>query len=153
MECFHQFLAFSKLSGGSQVFSSSEHPAHLTKYLISCIRSLLRTQVIISFLKMCFTSHSKSPSIPSGSRGGCSLPGQLERRYGSKGDTWNIGCIFHCGDIASLKARFPLFSITLNGPSSFGLSFLVCRLVRMFFACGITRSRTAISCCCLAFQL
>jgi len=73
-------LAFSNPSTGSQVFSSSEHPAHFTKYqsFLNYLFTLLTflVYVIIALLTILSTSHSRSPSTSSGSRGGCSRLGR-----------------------------------------------------------------------------
>ena len=74
--------AFFIPSGGAQVFSSSTQRFHLTKYQSSFSGLFLPPTFcmseMISFLTILSISHSKSPSMSSGSRGGCSRAGLFE---------------------------------------------------------------------------
>ena len=86
-----------------------------------------------------------SPSTSSRSSRRWSMLGLSETLYSSSSDMWKTGSIFPRGEISSLKALFPRFSRTLNGPYSGGLSFFVGRLVRMFFPFSIIKSPMLIS--------
>ena len=80
-------------SGGSQVFSSSGQPFHFTQYPSSFLGLFLpRTfplYEIISLLMILSTFHSKSPSMSSASRRGCSRFGPFEARQGSNWEMCN----------------------------------------------------------------
>src|ERR1700712_3783756 len=157
MKTFHQFLCIGQpFRGFPSIFIlSTSLPFHeVTEFLERPVSSPDSSCLGDDFtLHNPFTSHSRSPSISSGTRGGCSLSALTDARYGSNNDTWNTGCNFHCGEISSLNARSPfLTSNTLNGPCSRGLSFFVGRLVLMFLAFNITKSPTWMSGCCWAFR-